>query len=553
VNLLLILLPVLPAVMALGALSGLLGPRGTTCAVLVTSALALVLAGVGADGLHLDWLLLGTSLGLDATGRALLAVAALVWGAAAISSRPLFAGEAGPRYSMCFLLTLAANLGVLIAQDVAAFYVSFAVMTYAAYGLVVHDGTDEAVRAGRIYLVLSVAGECLLLSGMFLLAAEAGNATAAEMGAAYAVLTHPELVAGLLLAGFAVKMGILPLHVWLPLAHPAAPVPASAVLSGLIVKGGLLGWLRFLPDGEPALVLPGDVLAMLGLAGAVLAALIGCFQHRAKTVLAYSTVSQMGLLALPVGLLVAGRGEAALLIPVIALFAVHHALAKGALFLAMDHLKGYRPLLAAVTVLPVLALVGAPFTSGLVAKGALKSVMPDALATLVTLSSVTTTLLLLRFLVLAWPRRDSQTVELRRVAVAAWLLLIAAGLVLPWAMADAVHRDYAFQPGVLRDAVWPLLAGMIVAAVAARAIRPWWRFPEGDVVAPVERLLIRVHGALAHVLEDVLRAVPGPPQRLLSRSILSRLLGLREPGIPWVGLQLLALILLLPVLYLLAA
>jgi formate hydrogenlyase subunit 3/multisubunit Na+/H+ antiporter MnhD subunit len=60
----------------------------------------------------------------------------------------------------------------------------------------------------------------------------------------------------LLLAGFAVKLGILPLHLWLPLAHPVAPVPASAILSGVIVKAGLIGWLRFVPalPDDPAVI-----------------------------------------------------------------------------------------------------------------------------------------------------------------------------------------------------------------------------------------------------------------------------------------------------------
>ena len=95
-------------------------------------------------------------------------------------------------------------------------------------------------------------------------------------------------------------MGLVPLHVWLPLAHPAAPMPASAVLSGAIIKAGVIGLIRFLPlDGSLADWSAG--LTSLGLVTAFYAVAVGITQANPKTVLAYSSVSQMGFVAAVLG------------------------------------------------------------------------------------------------------------------------------------------------------------------------------------------------------------------------------------------------------------
>lgn len=551
-NALLVLLPGLPALLALGALSGKLGRRGIPVCVALVSALTGVFAVTGAEPVHLDWLLLGTTLGLGVTSQALLGVAAILWTAAAIAAKHLFEGDTGPRFGMCFLLTFAGNIGVIVTQDLAAFYLAFAVMTFAAYGLVVHNESREAVRAGRIYLILSIAGEALLLGGIFMVAAEMGNPTAAAMAATYEELQRPELVGGLLLAGFAVKMGVMPLHVWLPLAHPAAPVPASAVLSGIIVKGGLLGWLQFLPGGEPALALPGEVLTALGLVSAFGAALIGCFQTRAKTVLAYSTISQMGLLAVPVGLLVAGHGDPDLLIPAVTLFAIHHALNKGALFLAMDQVKHGRKAVALITAIPALALVGVPVASGLVAKGALKSALPEPFALALTLTAITTALLLTRFLCLIWPGRNAGARALDPLSFMVWLLVIASTQALPWLYASGADRAYALALGNLWDALWPVAAAIVIAGLASEILKRWSALPEGDLVVPVERALKAAYRRLVRAYLWCARHAPTLRNRVIPEWAVNPPERIPEPGIPWVGVLMLLMTLGLTLLYLLA-
>ncbi len=494
-----LLLPLLPVLTLLAALLLVLPvlPRLVFLAgALTAGALAVLLAlGAGPEPVHLDWLLLGSVFGLDSGGRAVLVLAGVLWPLAALSSLPLLAGSHGRRYGICFLLTMSGNLGLLVAQDVAGFYCWFALMTFSAYGLVLHDGSGEARRAGRVYLVLAIIGELLLLAGLFTLAAQAGNPPMEELPAVYVGLERPEFTAGLILAGFAVKMGVVPLHVWLPLAHPAAPVPASAVLSGVILKAGLVGWLRLVPAGALHQVEPGLVLAGLGLAGAYLAALAGCFQQRPKTVLAYSSVSQMGLLTVLVGLWVAGSGRADALLAAIALFAVHHGLAKGALFLAVPVLKAGNRLAAGLALIPALSLVGVPLTSGVLAKAVFKDAVPEALVFWVTLSSVTTGLIMLRFWVLAWPRgRDRHLPE--PSALLGWSGALVASLFVPWGLADGRWLGYTLQSGSLLDGLWPLAAALILALTAARWLGRWPLLPEGDLVFPAERGLIALRRLL---------------------------------------------------------
>jgi formate hydrogenlyase subunit 3/multisubunit Na+/H+ antiporter MnhD subunit len=120
--------------------------------------------------------------------------------------------------------------------------------------------------------------------------------------------------------------GVYALHVWLPLAHPVAPTPASAVLSGAMIKAGLLGWLRFLPLGEAATPGWGNVCTIAGLAAAFDGVLVGCTQDNAKTVLAYSSISQMGFMTMAVGVGLTVPAVWTQALTATALYALHHAM-----------------------------------------------------------------------------------------------------------------------------------------------------------------------------------------------------------------------------------
>jgi hydrogenase-4 component B len=480
------------------------GPR--TSALLVVAPLpALVLAAVGPvlDPPALPWLLLDVRLALDGIGRLLLGLTATTWLVAGVYGR----AEAEQRdgYAAWWLLSLGGNVGVLLADDVLTFYTAFVVMTLAAYGLVVHTRTAAARRAGRAYVVLGVVGETLLLAGLLLAAAEATGLQLAEVAAAVAVASQRELIVGLLVAGFGIKAGVLGLHVWLPLAHPAAPFAASAVLSGAMIKAGLVGWLRLLPIGEVALPTWGALLVLLGLAGAVVAVLLGLTHTAPKVVLAYSSVSQMGFLTLLVGVALGTPAVAPLASAAAAAYAWHHGLAKALLFLAVGLLpraatRWQRTAVLAGVAVAGASLAGMPLTSGAFAKAWTKQSLElsELGAWTVTASSLAatgTTLLMLRLLALlrAQPLQRDAT----PAALGPWLLLAGAVLVATPVLAPRLLTELAV-PGwsaLVRDPLWPLLLGLLLAASGVAlsrrvtsAVLAAPAVPAGDLVIVEERI-----------------------------------------------------------------
>jgi len=472
-----------PLLLALPAARGATGGRW----LLVLSALpALVTSLLVADwaALDLPWLLLGAQLGLDGAGRILLFASAAVWLAAALYAATgdglrRFGARAG------FALAMAGNFGVVLAQDPAGFFAWYALMSFAAYLLVVEAGDDAARRAGRVYLALVVLGEVLILSGL-LAAVQTGaphTATAARW---------------LLWIGFGIKAGLVPLHFGLPLAYGAASTAGVTAMAGAMVNAGLLGWLRFLaPEGVPAELL-GLAMITLGLVGAFYGALVGVMQSSAKALLGYSSVSQMGLLAVGVGAGLAVPEAWSFLLVVVTLYAAHHAFAKAALFvgLGLADRTGSRAAWLALA-LPAVALVGLPLTSGAVVKSALKAALPtlpapwpDVLAVGLPLAAVGTTLLMARLLFLAAPRgARASPAGLPWAAYAPLLLAVALG---PWWIGPVPLPQDAWL-----TALWPGLAGAAIAGVTYAAWRQGlWRagptVAPGDVLVPLERVASRL-------------------------------------------------------------
>lgn len=444
-------------------------------------------------------ILLGAGMALGETGRIFLGVAALLWILAGLFAQPSVRGERRDRFAGFWLATLSGNMLLFVAADVVSFYLAFATLSLAAFGLVVHYETAEARRAARIYLVLAIFGETMLLLGFLLGAQAAGTILIADVRAALMEGPHRDLAIGLLVAGFGLKAGLMPLHVWLPLAHPAAPVPASAVLSGAIVKAGIFGLASFLPL-EAAFPGWSATLVVLGLATAYLGVLFGLVQRRAKTVLAYSTLSQMGLIVVVLGSALASPG-AGLSVAATTLYGAHHGLAKGALFLSVglygaSSVRARGPLILAIG-LPALAIAGLPFTGGALAKLAIKGPVGEgAAALLVTLSAVGTTLLMLRFLQLL-RRSDAADSTPSAAMLLAFLGCVAGAFAVPWLLFPGLTElafGYAFRPASLWGALWPVLVGAALMTGALRLRRrPRLTIPEGDIIVPLEgigRLLL---------------------------------------------------------------
>ena len=463
-------------------------------------ALGLAVAGPAGGPATVDWLLVGMELGLDPVGRTFLLLTATLWLAAGLYSLSDRRGDPqARRFHLFFLLAMSGNLGLVLATDAVGFYLFFSLMSLTSWGLVIHRENPEAWRAGRVYLVTALVGELVLFAGLVLSVMQAGSTRMTEIAAA-----GPDgwaLV--LLVAGLGVKAGMLPLHFWLPLAHPAAPVPASAVLSGAMIKAGLLGWLRLLPLDPGGSAELGETLVVLGFLAAFLAAVGGVMQDRPKTILAYSSISQMGLMTVGVGLALLLPEARAALVAAVAFYALHHGLAKGALFLSVgivDRLPSGpvgRYVTIALLLLPALAVAGIPLTSGALAKSLLTA--PLAVSDLAflkgwfSLAMVGSTLLVIRFL---WCLRTSAAIATGPPDTHRWLpwaVLASMSVVLPPVMPIVGFVEVRATAGDLLgwSLAWPVLVGLALALIAARIYRQGRspRLPEGDLVVPLEHVV----------------------------------------------------------------
>ncbi len=497
-SLVLLMVPLLPLVTAVALLPRRWRGRVVQIAPWV-SLPALIAAAVSSEAmLELPWLFLGSRFGVDGVGRVFLFFSAVLWLLAGIYGRSYLATDPGRvRFFAFYLLTMSGNLGLIVAQDVLSFYLFFALMSFSSYGLIVHKRDAQALRAGRVYIYLVVLGEVLLFTGFVAGTWHAGTSSLDQ----FAVTAQSNMVIGLLLAGFGIKAGALPMHVWLPLAHPVAPTPASAVLSGAIIKAGLLGWLRFLPLGQAALPEWSLLCIAAGLGAAIYGVLVGLLQDEPKTVLAYSSISQMGLMTVGVGVGMAAPEIWPLCLSTVLIYALHHAFAKGALFLgvgvaaATGSAASERRSVVAGLLLPALAIVGLPFTSGAVAKIGLKSltyVLPAPwshwIAIVLSLIAVGTTFLMARLLYLVWHQGSDRS----RQATGLWLpwivlLNVVAFSIWLWPEADNLALQ-SLSVAEFWQALWPPGVGAIGAWAAwtlARKspVKLALRIPAGDILS----------------------------------------------------------------------
>ena len=436
----------------------------------------------------LDWPLLGLGLALDEGSRPLALLCAVAWTLAGWLARDRI--DRNRRWFWSgWLLALTGMHLLLLADKLAAFYVGYAILSLSAYLLVTHARSEQAWRAGRIYLIMALAGEASILIGVLLLAGQLGNPSFDELRQAADVLMGSS-ARWFLLAGFAVKLGIIPLHVWLPLAHPVAPVPASAILSGVIVKAGLLGCLRMVPALATDPLWLGHALLALGLLTTFGGALLGLTQSRIKTVLAYSTISQMGLVLSGFSLLFLLPGERETILGIIGLLALHHGLNKLALFMSCANEPGSSRWRLLLFALPALALCAVPLSTGFLAKTALKYALqstPASAATVVllTLSSMSTALLMWKAFTLARQMKSND----RKAVHPAWVLAVLAAIILPWWSAWQMGLEGTFSTANLIDGIWPLLLAISLVTLHARLL-PAARInvPEGDLLVAVESL-----------------------------------------------------------------
>ena len=468
------------------AIAVLLATSTRWCLVLATApVLAAALMFPVGSTLELGWLLLGVHFTLDATGQLFLVFSSLVWLVAGIYAA---ASPADPRarqgFELLFLLTLAGNLILILAADMVTFYVGFALMGLAGYGMVIGRRSQRARRAGHIYIAFTLVGELALFSALLILVAAADSRLFADLSG----ITLPPVAVGLLLLGFGIKVALPGLHLWLPSAYTAAPIVAVAVLSGPMMKAGLLGWLRFLPAEADGLMEWGPVLMLLGAAGLVLGVWLGLVQREPRAVLAYSSIAKMGLITALFGGALKSPAEAAPVAAALVLFAMHHLLVKSALFLGVGEWekRGRARWLMAGLGLLALTMIGAPLTGGALVKQGLGTAIAGdcgVLSALLTLSAIGTALLMARFMWLL-TRKVVRPTLTDSIPAAAWLVLLPVAFLGPFTP-FVITLEVA---GMLPLGVFLLgLAGM--SWLNARWPGLWARGRSGDALTALNRVL----------------------------------------------------------------
>ena len=234
---------------------------------------------------------------------------------------------------------VAAMTAVLIADDAYVFVLAWELMSLASWALVLaHHEEPDTAAAAWLYLIVASLGALCLTGAFGVLAANTGDFDFSSLRAARLPPLAAAAVVLLALLGTGSKAGLIPLHAWLPRAHAAAPTPVSALMSGVMTKVALYGLVRVLFD----LVGPvpwgwGAVLTVIGGASAVLGLLHALMQTDIKRLLAYSTVENLGIAAIGVGLALVFRATGQTALATLALtagllHAINHAFFKSLLF-----------------------------------------------------------------------------------------------------------------------------------------------------------------------------------------------------------------------------
>jgi len=275
-----------------------------------------------------------------------------------------------------FNLLVASMVVVIVAHNGMLFLMAWEMMALSSFFLVTFEDEKDSVReAGWTYLVANHLGTAFLLALFILLGAKGGSLDFDR----FTPTSQQALLFLLAVIGFGTKAGFVPLHVWLPEAHPAAPSHVSAVMSAVMIKTGIYGLMRTMILLGPPPRWWGWLLCGIGLSSGVLGVLFALAQHDLKRLLAYHSVENIGIIALGLGVGTIGlsTGHPAIAVAGLAgalLHVFNHALFKGLLFLTsgnvthrthtreIDHLGG---LLKRMPVTGFTFLVGAAAICGL--------------------------------------------------------------------------------------------------------------------------------------------------------------------------------------------
>ncbi|MBN1568005.1 MAG: hypothetical protein JXA73_09175 [Acidobacteria bacterium] len=371
-----------------------LGVAGPVLACAIGSIPAIrVLAGVTLDPFIASWSMpLGTfAIGLDGLSAFFLLA---ILGLGAFSAiyglgylRPYREQKAAGLSWFQFNVLIASMAMVVSARNALLFLVAWEAMSLSSFFLVAFENEKAEVRrASWTYMIATHIGTAFLLVMFLLLGKSSGSLDFSSLGGLTPQLATVSFV--LAVVGFGTKAGIVPSHVWLPEAHPAAPSHVSAVMSGVMIKTGIYGLLRVLTFLGPVPSWWGWALIAVGLLSGILGVLFALAQHDLKRLLAYHSVENIGIIVMGLGVGMLGLSTGS---PMLAFFGfaggllhvLNHAMFKGLLFMGagsvahaahtreIDHLGGLlkrMPWTAGTFLIGAVAISGLPPLNGFVSE-----------------------------------------------------------------------------------------------------------------------------------------------------------------------------------------
>ncbi|WP_315114760.1 complex I subunit 5 family protein [uncultured Clostridium sp.] len=299
------------------------------------------------------------------------------------------------RYYLFFMLTYWSTLGIFISENLLNLFTFFEIMSLTSYPLIIHEEEESSHEAGDTYIIMAVAGGLVLLMGLFLLYDFTQTLLLGELKIAVSKIGDIKyLIASLILFGFGVKAGAVPLHIWLPKAHPAAPAPASAILSGILLKTGIFGIMI-----TTGYIFPDDfnissVILVLGFTTMFIGGLLALFQRNIKRTLAYSSMSQMGYILVGIGLMgILGEHKAIAFYGTLyhiinhVIYKVLLFLAAGAIYMCLHQLDinsilGFgknKNLFKYLFLIALCGIIGMPGFNGFISKNLLHHALAEAL------------------------------------------------------------------------------------------------------------------------------------------------------------------------------
>jgi hydrogenase-4 component B len=354
---------------------------------LAGAAGALILGGIAPFALPFGNPFFSLTVRVDPLAAYFILILAILSSAVALYSfgylRPMEGRRDLGAFGFFFNFLLLSLALVFTAGNAFLFLTAWEVMALSAFCLVSFEHEKkEARHAGVLFLIMSHAGTGLLLIAFLVLASASGSLEFSSFHLLASTMASAQqgAVFFLFLLGFGVKAGIIPIHIWLPEAHPVAPSNVSALMSGIVIKSGIYGMARVFFDfyGPPPLWM-GTVVLALGLISALLGVLYALMEHDLKRLLAWHSIENIGIILIGFGAALMFRSMGQVNLAALALIAglyhtFNHATFKGLLFLGAGsvvqttHTRNMEKMGGLIRRMPVTALcflIGAVAISGL--------------------------------------------------------------------------------------------------------------------------------------------------------------------------------------------